>query len=179
MTTASTLLHQSTEPRGNIVARSSWIRMRLLLMFAHRRVRLTWNIALLRKHLNLQMAATTSQSSARLITLFLVAVCIFLPLSHLHRHGLNRYYSHPLNLGIIIEHVHELFPLIVSTRPIADLAEPDRRRLPQYASFSDPSVTKKVIRETTTTNLHPCETCAILPKDQGGVVKPEIESFRS
>lgn len=74
----------------------------------------------------------------------------------------------------MVEHMHELFPRLVSTSPLADLLKPDGRQIPQYAAFEDSTVTEGIVRESNTTNLHPCGTCAMLPKDQDGVVDARL-----
>lgn len=87
------------------------------------------------------------------------------------------YYSHPLDMKLMVEHVHELFPRLISTQPLADLVKPGGRRIPAYATFDTRESTEKVITKSCMSNLHPCGSCAMLPREKGGVVDARLRCY--
>jgi len=63
---------------------------------------------------------------------------------------------------------------IISAEPLAPLLKPGGKRLPSYGQFSDLDSAKEYLRHTTTSGWHPVGTCAMLPRDKGGVVDDRL-----
>jgi choline dehydrogenase-like flavoprotein len=63
---------------------------------------------------------------------------------------------------------------IVSIEPLASLLKPGGKRLPSYGQFSDLESAKEYLKRTTTSSWHPVGTCAMLPREKGGVVDDRL-----
>ena len=82
--------------------------------------------------------------------------------------------THPLDLEIFARHVRYI-ENIVQTEPLASLLKPNGRRSPEFAFIgSDLSIAKEYVRRTTISAWHPVGTCAMLPRERGGVVSDRL-----
>ena len=84
-----------------------------------------------------------------------------------------RYLSHPLDLEIFARHVQFLERLARSP-PLADYIKPDGKRNHPTAHVEDLAAAKDYVRTTAISCYHPAGTCAMLPRDAGGVVDDRL-----
>ena len=84
-----------------------------------------------------------------------------------------KYLSHPLDAELYGRHMmfHEK---LICTEPLASLVKPDGERLPPGKDSTTLERAIELIRSSTTTNYHPCGTCAMMPKTLGGVVSDRL-----
>ena len=85
----------------------------------------------------------------------------------------NKYLDHPLDLEILSRHIRYLNTL-AKTQPLASLLKPEGKRNTLYNSFQNLDVVKEYVRKTAMSNWHPIGTCAMLPKEEGGVVSDKL-----
>ena len=84
-----------------------------------------------------------------------------------------RYLSHPLDQEILARHMRYI-PTIAKTQPLASLIKDGGKRLPEGMDISTLEAAKEHIKRNLITNNHPCGTCAMLPRDKGGVVDEKL-----
>ena len=87
-----------------------------------------------------------------------------------------RYLSHPLDQEIFARHLRYI-PTIAATQPLASLLKDGGKRLPEKTEVSTLETAKEHIRRNLITNNHPCGTCAMLPKEAGGVVDERLRVY--
>ncbi|PVH88171.1 GMC oxidoreductase [Cadophora sp. DSE1049] len=88
-----------------------------------------------------------------------------------------RYLSHALDLEIYARHMQYLEEL-VTTEPFASaLIKPNGRMTSLKSCKDDLEAAKEHIRRNATSMWHPTSTCAMLPKDQGGVVDERLRVY--
>ncbi|MCJ1403253.1 hypothetical protein MMC11_006476 [Xylographa trunciseda] len=87
-----------------------------------------------------------------------------------------QYFSHPLDLEILGRHMHWV-PTIAGTPPLATFLKPNGSRLPKGVDLGTLAAAKEHIRNNVTTYSHPCGTCAMLPKELGGVVDERLRVY--
>ncbi|XMA07896.1 hypothetical protein WAI453_000687 [Rhynchosporium graminicola] len=91
-----------------------------------------------------------------------------------------RYLEHPMDIELMARHV-QYFSTITSTAPLSDFLKPNGRRIPSYAFADDEEMdletAKRVVREHTISNYHSAGTCAMKPREMGGVVDPELKVY--
>ncbi|KAK7703101.1 hypothetical protein SLS64_009372 [Diaporthe eres] len=86
-----------------------------------------------------------------------------------------RYLSHPADLEIFARHVRALETELRPSRALAPFFKPDgRRNHPDAFLVGDLEGAKKYVLDTATTAYHSCGTTAMLPREKGGVVSPEL-----
>ncbi|KAL5383688.1 hypothetical protein DPSP01_005793 [Paraphaeosphaeria sporulosa] len=89
----------------------------------------------------------------------------------------HRYLQYPLDLEFHARHVQYL-ETVAATEPFASLLKSNgRRNDPQAFVGGDLEKTKTYVRNISTTNWHSCGTCAMAPRDKGGVVDAELRVF--
>lgn len=88
----------------------------------------------------------------------------------------NCYLSHPLDLEILARHVLYL-DAIAKTEPLASLLKRDGKRNPLYESVHTLDDVKDYVRKTAMSIWHPCGTCAMLPREKGGVVDANLKLY--
>lgn len=86
-----------------------------------------------------------------------------------------RYFSHPADLEFFARHVRDLNTRLRVTEPLAKYLKPDgKRNHPDAFHVDDLEGAKKYALDTATSAYHQCGTAAMLPREQGGVVSPEL-----
>jgi len=84
------------------------------------------------------------------------------------------YYKKDLDLEMHARHVR-FIEKIISTEPLASFLKTGGKRSPSFATIgSDLEAAKGYIQRTMISGWHPCGTCAMLPKDKGGVVNERL-----
>lgn len=84
-----------------------------------------------------------------------------------------RYLSNPMDLEILARHVRYT-PTIAGTQPLASLIKEGGKCLPEGMDLSTLDAAKEHVKRNLITNNHPCGTCAMLPREKGGVVDEEL-----
>ena len=84
-----------------------------------------------------------------------------------------KYFSHPLDLEIFARHMLWL-ETIVKTQPLATFLKQNGRRNPGDTFMNDVPTAKKYLKETVLSNWHPAGTCAMMPREIGGVVNQRL-----
>ena len=83
-----------------------------------------------------------------------------------------RYFSHPLDIEILGRHV-QFFETIAKTEPFSALLKPNGRRIPADTHVEDLAAAKE-LSKLLISNYHPTGTCAMMPRDMGGVVNERL-----
>ena len=86
------------------------------------------------------------------------------------------YYTHPLDAELMARHVR-IFDRIVKTEPMKAMLKPNGRRIPEWASFDSLEDTKRLMKESCMSFLHPVGTCAMMPQGKGGVVDSRLRAY--
>ena len=84
-----------------------------------------------------------------------------------------KYLSHPLDLELLARHVQYLERLARSP-PLSDYIKPNGKRNHPTAHVEDLNAAKDYARTTVLSNYHPAGTCAMLPRNEGGVVNNRL-----
>ena len=84
-----------------------------------------------------------------------------------------QYLSHPLDLELLARHVQFLERLARSP-PLSDYIKPNGRRNHPTAYVEDLEAAKDYVRTTALSTYHPAGACAMLPRDEGGVVNNRL-----
>ncbi|KAL8725839.1 MAG: hypothetical protein Q9181_006265 [Wetmoreana brouardii] len=84
-----------------------------------------------------------------------------------------RYLSHPLDLELLARHVQFLERLARSP-PLSDYIKPNGKRNHPTAYVEDLDAAKEYVRTTAFSSYHPAGTCAMLPRNKGGVVNNRL-----
>ena len=83
-----------------------------------------------------------------------------------------RYLSNPLDEEILARHV-QFIEEIIEAEPLASLIKKDGRRIPADTYVRDLASAKKRVKKLIT-NFHPVGTCAMMPREIGGVVNERL-----
>ncbi|MCJ1243256.1 hypothetical protein MMC30_000453 [Trapelia coarctata] len=84
-----------------------------------------------------------------------------------------RMLSHPLDLELLSRHVQWLETL-AATEPMVSLLKKNGRRIHSDKAVRDLETAKEVTRETTICHYHVVGTCAMMPREMGGVVNERL-----
>ena len=84
-----------------------------------------------------------------------------------------KYLSHPLDVEVLARHLRMLETLAES-QPFVSLLKPDGRRNHATAHVKDLANAKEYVKTTVISNNHPACTCAMMPKEKGGVVNERL-----
>lgn len=90
-----------------------------------------------------------------------------------------KYFSHPLDEELMARHV-KLYDRLANTEALKRLLKPKQeggQTLPEWARFDAMEERKKLLRFSSMSNQHPCGTCAMLPRDKGGVVNSRLKVY--
>ena len=83
------------------------------------------------------------------------------------------YLSHPLDLEILARHLQYLETL-ARTEPLASMLKANGKRIPEGRFVSDLNLAKQHAMEAVVSNYHPSGSCAMMPKELGGVVSERL-----
>lgn len=86
------------------------------------------------------------------------------------------YLSHPLDAEIMARHMMQAESIIESP-PLRHFLKSNGRRLPDGQDAQTLRRAIELIRHSGTTNYHPVGTCAMMPKDLGGVVDSRLKVY--
>lgn len=86
-----------------------------------------------------------------------------------------KYLSNPLDLEMLAGAI-EFIKVIAKTPPFADLLKPNGRQIPSIEGDGREEA-KRIIRERLFTAFHPSGTCAMLPREKGGVVDSRLRVY--
>ncbi|KAI0837752.1 hypothetical protein F5Y06DRAFT_63719 [Hypoxylon sp. FL0890] len=85
-----------------------------------------------------------------------------------------RYLQHPLDIEVLARHLTYI-DKIVHTEPLSRYIKPNgRRSFGAPSDLSDLNQVKQYIKRATLSCWHPTSSCAMLPRDKGGVVDPRL-----
>jgi choline dehydrogenase-like flavoprotein len=84
-----------------------------------------------------------------------------------------KYLSHPLDLEIMARQT-QYIEKIVKTEPLASLLKPSGR-LPEGKAANSLDAAKEIVKERLLSTFHPVGTCAMMPKELGGVVDSRLK----
>ncbi|KAI1500750.1 alcohol oxidase [Biscogniauxia marginata] len=91
-----------------------------------------------------------------------------------------RYLSHPADLEILARHVQALETQLRHAAPLAAFLKPGgRRNHPDAFRLADLEGARRYVLDTVTTTYHGCGTAAMLPREKGGVVDPELVVYET
>lgn len=86
-----------------------------------------------------------------------------------------KYLSHPLDVEMLADAI-EFVKVIAKTPPSSNLLKPNGRQIPSVEGDGREEA-KRIVRERLFTAFHPSGTCAMLPRDQGGVVDSRLRVY--
>ena len=86
------------------------------------------------------------------------------------------YLSHPLDAEILARHMMQVEAL-AQTSPISDLLKPNGARLPRGHDASTLERAIQAVRASGTSNYHPAGTCAMKPREMGGVLDSRMRVY--
>ncbi|KAI4859652.1 glucose-methanol-choline oxidoreductase-like protein [Hypoxylon rubiginosum] len=85
-----------------------------------------------------------------------------------------RYLEHPLDLEVIARFL-QYIEKIAHTEPLSKYMKPDgRRNHGAPMELGDLDTAKEYVKKSGLSCWHPTSSCAMLPRDRGGVVSPEL-----
>jgi len=84
-----------------------------------------------------------------------------------------KYLTQELDVEVFARHVQSLRKL-VKTQPLASLLKVDGRRNSPDVDLTDLEAVKQYARSTAISNWHPVGTCAMMPREKGGVVDEKL-----
>lgn len=84
-----------------------------------------------------------------------------------------KYLSHPLDNEILARHVQYMEKL-VAAEPLASLLKKGGRRIPADKHVNKLDEARTLGPQTITSNFHPTGTCAMMPRELGGVVNDRL-----
>lgn len=87
-----------------------------------------------------------------------------------------RYLSHPLDVELLARQL-QYAETIAATQPLAGLLKPAGRRIPENADARALEDAKRIARERLFTAFHPSGTCAMMPREIGGVVDSKLRVY--
>ncbi|KAF3004319.1 hypothetical protein E8E13_009284 [Curvularia kusanoi] len=88
-----------------------------------------------------------------------------------------RYLSHPMDLEILARQT-QYIETIVKTEPFASLLKRSGR-LPEGKAATNLDAAKEIVKERLLSTFHPVGTCAMMPKEIGGVVDNRLKVHRT
>lgn len=88
-----------------------------------------------------------------------------------------RYLSHPMDIEMLAR-AALYAEKVAATEPLSVLLKPRGRRIPAGADLQgDVEKAKELVRQRLFTAFHPSGTCAMLPRELGGVVDPKLRVY--
>lgn len=86
------------------------------------------------------------------------------------------YYSHPLDSELMSRHV-QMLDKIATTEPLKSMLKPAGRRIPEWSTFESLEEAERLMKHSCMSNYHPCGSCAMLPRKEGGVVDDKLKVY--
>ena len=83
------------------------------------------------------------------------------------------YLSHPLDLEILARHLQYL-EVLIRAEPLASMLKAGGKRIPEDRFVSELNSAKRHAVEAIVSNYHPSGSCAMMPKELGGVVNERL-----
>ena len=87
-----------------------------------------------------------------------------------------KYFSHPLDAEIMARHMMQV-ETIAKSPPLCDFLKPDGRRLQEGHDATTLERAVELVRHSATSNYHIVGTCAMMPKELGGVVDSRLKVY--
>ncbi|KAK7960564.1 aryl-alcohol dehydrogenase [Apiospora saccharicola] len=87
-----------------------------------------------------------------------------------------RYMSHPLDLEVMARHV-QFVEKIVAAEPLRSSLKPQGARIPPDLVAGSVENAKEIVRRRLISIMHPTGSCAMLPREKGGVVDHELRVY--
>ncbi|KAH6873649.1 hypothetical protein B0T10DRAFT_416295 [Thelonectria olida] len=87
-----------------------------------------------------------------------------------------RFNTNPLDLEVAARHLQFVEERIASTPPFSELLKPGGARIPEIRVDSLESA-KEVVRQTQVSSYHPVGSCAMKPREKGGVVDTRLRVY--
>ncbi|KAI3320525.1 GMC oxidoreductase [Xylariaceae sp. AK1471] len=88
-----------------------------------------------------------------------------------------RYFSHPLDIELYARHIIGI-EVLAKTAPLSNYLKAGGRRAQPGEPYVDTlEKGKAYVRQATLTNIYPVGTCAMLPRDSGGVVDERLKVY--
>ncbi len=87
-----------------------------------------------------------------------------------------KYMTHPLDIEIFARHV-SFIHTIAGTPPFSKFLKQNGLRIPTWATRGGLEESKRLVKEASMSNYHPCGTCAMLPRERGGVVDDRLRVY--
>jgi choline dehydrogenase-like flavoprotein len=84
-----------------------------------------------------------------------------------------KYLSHPLDMAIFARHLLYI-DVLAKTQPLASILKPNGQRNSPNAFIKDLREAEEYIRAKVESNWHPTGTCAMMPREIGGVVNERL-----
>lgn len=81
--------------------------------------------------------------------------------------------SHPLDVEILGRHT-QFIEKIASTEPLASMLKKDGQRIPSGRTAHNLEEAKDIVKDRVITVFHPAGTCAMMPREIGGVVNERL-----
>ncbi|KAI1311090.1 aryl-alcohol dehydrogenase [Xylaria venustula] len=116
-----------------------------------------------------------------------LAVFLSRPLSRGHSHIQSKdpethpvidpkYLSHPADLEVFAHHMMYIQE-IAASQPLTSLFKQPLQRRDPASNLADLEAAKKYIKRSAISIWHPCGTCAMLPREKGGVVDTQLKVY--
>lgn len=86
-----------------------------------------------------------------------------------------KYFSNPLDRELLAHHLQYL-PTIFKTQPLAGLVKPNGRTIPEDLDLDNLDYARELVN-TGFTTYHPCGTCSMMPREDGGVVDSQLRVY--
>ena len=86
------------------------------------------------------------------------------------------YFAHELDVEIMARHMQQVETLAHSP-PLSTFLKPGGRRLPPGHDALSLENARRFVRTASTSNYHPVGTCAMMPKEMGGVVDSRLKVY--
>ncbi|KAL9595946.1 MAG: hypothetical protein Q9219_006137 [cf. Caloplaca sp. 3 TL-2023] len=87
-----------------------------------------------------------------------------------------QYLSHPLDLELLARHV-QFLERLARCPPLSDYIKPQGKRNHPSAYVEDLDAARDYVRTTALSNYHAAGTCAMLPREEGGVVNNRLKVY--
>lgn len=94
-----------------------------------------------------------------------------------------KYLSHPMDIELLAHSLLHMKDHVMRTSPLADFVKDtedgsgEKELMPEIPPFSTLEEAREVVKQRQVTMYHPTGTCAMLPREEGGVVDPELRVY--